>query len=83
MTNLQGNVQQLQGRINNQILGVKGLRLFFEIKNLFKHQENLIWAKVNFCVSLWIVSRIMSSSKFIEIPYQKETLNKWFRVQFG
>ena len=46
MTNLQGNVQQLQGRINNQILGVKGLRLFFEIKNLFKHQENLIWAKV-------------------------------------
>ena len=46
MTNLQGNVQQLQGRINNQILGVKGLRLFFEIKNLSKHQENLIWAKV-------------------------------------
>ena len=80
MTNLQGNVQQLQGRINNQILGVKGLRLFFEIKNLFKHQENLIWAKV---ITLWIVSLIMSSSKFIEIPYQKETLNKWFRVQFG
>ena len=26
MTNLQGNVQQLEGRINNQILGVKGLR---------------------------------------------------------
>ena len=24
-TNLQGNVQQLEGRINNQILGVKGL----------------------------------------------------------
>ena len=45
MTNLQGNVQQLQGRINNQILGVKGLRLFYEIKNLFKHLENLIWAK--------------------------------------
>ena len=27
MTNLQGNVQQLEGRINNQILGVKGLNL--------------------------------------------------------
>ena len=26
MTYLQGNVQQLEGRINNQILGVKGLR---------------------------------------------------------
>ena len=25
VTNLQGNVQQLEGRINNQILGVKGL----------------------------------------------------------
>ena len=25
ITNLQGNVQQLEGRINNQILGVKGL----------------------------------------------------------
>ena len=26
MTNLQGNVWQGEGRINNQILGVKGLR---------------------------------------------------------
>ena len=25
MTKLQGNVQQVEGRINNQILGVKGL----------------------------------------------------------
>ena len=35
-----------KGEINIKILGVKGLRLFYEIKNLFKHQENLIWAKV-------------------------------------
>ena len=27
MTNLQGNVWQLPGRIDNQILGVKGLKL--------------------------------------------------------
>ena len=26
ITNLQGNIYQLKGRINNQILGVKGLR---------------------------------------------------------
>ena len=28
ITNLQGNVKQQEGRINNQILGVKGLRSF-------------------------------------------------------
>ena len=33
ITNLQGSVQQLQGRINNQILGVKGL-----IEIIFFHQ---------------------------------------------
>ena len=27
ITNLKGNVQQLEGRINNQILGVEGLIL--------------------------------------------------------
>ena len=29
MTSLQGNVQQLEGRINIKILGVKGLRIAF------------------------------------------------------
>ena len=28
MTYLQGNMQHLKGRINNQILGVKGLTIF-------------------------------------------------------
>ena len=31
ITNLQGNVQQLQGRIDNQILRVKGFLLHFDV----------------------------------------------------
>ena len=32
MTNLQGDVQQLQGRINNHIRGVKGLKKKVRLK---------------------------------------------------
>ena len=31
ITNLQENVRQLEGRINNQILGIKGLRGHFDL----------------------------------------------------
>ena len=37
MTNLQGNVQQLEGRINSQILGVKGLKVKFYISCCSKY----------------------------------------------
>ena len=30
-TNSQGNVLQFEGRINNQILGVKGLNLYLQL----------------------------------------------------
>ena len=36
MTNLQGDVQQLQGRINNHIRGVKGLKKKVRLENLKK-----------------------------------------------
>ena len=48
VTNLQGNVSQLEGRIDNQILGVKGLR----------HQEIvhlcLLQLRVQLNVHIWI-----------------------------
>ena len=45
-TNLQGNVQQLEGRINNQILGVDGLKEQFLVLTcccaLYVHVINLL-----------------------------------------
>ena len=35
ITNLQGNMSQLEGRINNQILGVKGLMWNIFYRNFF------------------------------------------------
>ena len=34
-TNLQGNIELLEGRINNQILGVKGLMVFLYSSDWF------------------------------------------------
>ena len=63
VTNLQGNVSQLKGRIDNQILGVKGLR----------HQEIvhlcLLQLRVQLNVHIWIWQLSFSFCPSINLNY--------------
>ena len=82
-TNLQGNVSQLEGRINNQILGVKGLTSVCKFSILFcmfKHQKLLEFPNIYFILmTLMFESGVILFGEIRCLSLQLDAYHTWLK----